>query len=424
MRKATIIPTLFLAILGISPLHAADKQKTATSEFRDAMKGYLPVTDRSKTISLNGSWNLKVVQGVTSDKTVPEADASWEKIPVPGCWEAYGRCKPTYNYPDSITGYYRTSFDIPQSWRKDRVVLRLDGVLRGYDLYINDQYAGTWESAYNTCLWDITPYLAKGSTQKLSMRVYSRFMGYEFDCFDDWTPMGIFRDVTLMSIPEMHLRDMKIETESISQDSDGRWNATMLFAFMNSKKARNASVDVALISPSGKTIATRQLSFAASDSVVWQPQLDDILPWTAETPDLYKIVYSLKSGKKTLQTFSQNFGIRKLTIEGKILKINGRQVKFRGVNGHATDPQTVKVISDERTLKDLRQMKEASINYIRTSHYPREPRFYDLCDSLGFYVVDEVPFGRGEKISRKGLISISCSPEPPPPWRETKTEPA
>ena len=119
--------------------------------------------------------------------------------------------------------------------------------------------------------------------------------------------------------------------------------------------------------------------------------------WTAETPYLYTLRTTLKQKGKKLQTFHHKFGFRELTIDGKVIKLNGQPIKFRGVTCHATDPNTGKVISDSLTLKDMKLMKEASINYIRTSHYPREPRFYELADSLGFYIIDEVPFGYGDK---------------------------
>ena len=395
---------------------AADKTKEQ-SEFREALKGFLPPTDHKVMKSLNGQWSLKVIEGITAADDVPAEDATWQKIPVPGCWEAYGRCKPTYNYPDSVTGFYRTSFTVPSSWRKGRVVLRFDGVLRGYHLWINGKKAGTWESGYNTCLWDITDLLEKGETQQLAMRVYSRFMGYEFDCFDDWTPMGIFRDVTLLSIPETHLKDMRVETMSIQGAPLGEQtaDAQMLFSFIAAKSGKDANkkgwgrynVLAVITDAKGHEVAKQQLNFKKADSVAWAPTIKGAHPWTAETPYLYTLTYSLRKGKKAVQHFSQKFGVRKITVDGKIIRINGRQVKFRGVNAHSTDPKTVKVISDELTLKDMKMMKEASVNYIRTSHYPREPRFYDLADSLGFYVVDEVPFGRGEKnLSKKSYKNI------------------
>ena len=115
----------------------------------------------------------------------------------------------------------------------------------------------------------------------------------------------------------------------------------------------------------------------------------------------------MKEKGKTLQTFTQKIGIREVSIDGNILKLNGQPIKLRGVNAHSTDPQTVKVVSDELTLKDMLLMKEASVNYMRLSHYPREPRFYELADSLGFYLVDEVPFGFGDKhLSKRSYQDI------------------
>lgn len=129
--------------------------------------------------------------------------------------------------------------------------------------------------------------------------------------------------------------------------------------------------------------------------------------WTAETPHLYRIRYSVWNKKRQLQAFEDRFGIRKLTIDGNVIKLNGSPIKLRGVTCHSTSPATGKVIPDSLTLLDMRLMKAASVNYIRTSHYPREPRFYELADSLGFYIIDEVPFGFGDKnLSRKSFYPV------------------
>ena len=350
-----------------------------------AKKGIWPVTDRAMMRSLNGTWQLKVIKGVTKDQSVPAADASWGTIPVPGCWEPHGFCKPKYDYPDSLTGYYCTEFSVPREWKGQRIVLRFDGVLRGYDLWINDQLAGTWESAYNTCLFDITPYLNKKGPQQLAMRVYSHFKGYEFDCFDDWATMGIFRDVTLFAVPETHLSDLTVTT---------RMNGEVMVKTAVANATKHTTTSYEILDAQGKVVST--------GGHIPNPHL-----WTAETPYLYTLRVYVKEKNKTLQTFTQKIGIKEWSIEGRsdspldsvknVLKLNGQPIKLRGVNAHSTDPQTVKVISDDLTLKDMHMMKEASVNYMRLSHYPREPRFYELADSLGFYLVSEVPFGYGDK---------------------------
>lgn len=371
------------------------------SNVRDAFSDIWPVDDHAKTICLNGTWSLKVTEGTSRDSIVPAKDNSWKSIPVPGCWEVYGFCKSTYKKAEPLTGYYRTVFNVPKEWRAGRTVLRFDGVLYGYDLWINGKYAGKWRSGYNTALFDITPFLNKGEAQELAMRVITTFPGSDFDYNDDWAPSGIFRDVTLFSVPETHLSDFKVETKELREGS-----ATMKFSFKVAGAKKGTTVKAEIFSPDGRRIS----SFSpALDRGCGSTEINIAKPktWTAETPYLYKIRYSVWNKNRLLQTFEDRFGIRKLTIEGNVIKLNGRPIKLRGVTCHSTSPVTGKVIDDSLTLLDMKMMKAASVNYIRTSHYPREPRFYELADSLGFYIIDEVPFGFGDKnLSRKSFYPV------------------
>lgn len=341
----------------------------------DAFGGILPVTDRQMMRSLNGTWKLKVVEGIKDDMSVPQEDGSWGTIPVPGCWEVYGFCKPAYDKTDPLTGYYRTAFEVPQEWKGQRIVLRFDGVLYGYDLWINGKHAGSWRSGYNTALFDITPFLnRKSARQELAMRVVSRFPGSDFDYNDDWAPNGIFRDVTLMAVPETHIEDLVI-TPRLSGEVDVKVK----------------------IANGGKGTSVKHEILDANGNIVGTTRVDNPQLWTAETPYLYTLRTTLLQKDKALQTFEHRFGFRELTIDGNVLKLNGQPIKLRGVTCHSTDSKTAKVIDEASMLRDMRLMKEASVNYIRTSHYPRESRFYELADSLGFYIIDEVPFGYGDK---------------------------
>ena len=421
MKKRSILLTVAMTWLTLTQ-----------AEVYDAFKGIQPVTDKSVMISLNGTWDLKVVKGIDDNKEVPAKDKSWGQIPVPGNWEQYGFCEPRYSFPDSLTGYYRTTFEVPEQWKGQRVILRMDGVLRGYDLWLNDQYVGSWEQCYNTCLWDLTPYLrveSRGSLtpnpspqgrgtlkvegqgsnvgkQELALRIYSRYKGHEFDNWDDWAPMGIFRDVTLFCVPETHVGSFKVETLEVQgsriegQDSEG--TARVRFEVGVTGATQKSGVSLTVRYPDGKVLFTtgnKPVKLNAEGKLVQEVIDKAALLWNAETPYLYTVEYNLFENGMQTQHFSEKFGIRQLTIdENQVLRLNGQTIKLRGVNAHSTDPQTVKVISEESILRDMKMMKEASINYMRLSHYPREPRFFELCDSLGFYLVDEVPFGsRGEK---------------------------
>ncbi len=349
---------------------------SVTVQADDAFHGILPVTDRTMTRNLNGEWVLKVIEGTADTDEVPAQDGSWGKIPVPGCWEAYGYCKPSYDKANPLTGYYRTTFSVPTEWKGKRIVLRLDGVLYGYDLWINGKKAGSWRSGYNTALFDITPYInKKRGSQELAMKVITRFPGSDFDYNDDWAPSGIFRDVTLMAVPETHLSDLTI----------------------HAKLSGEVSVDTEIANAKKGTTVKHEI-YDMQGNMVGTSKVDNPQLWTAETPYLYTLRTMLMQKKDTLQVFTNRFGFRETTIEGNVLKLNGKPIKLRGVTCHSTDPVTVKVINEESILRDMKLMKEASVNYIRTSHYPREPRFYELADSLGFYVIDEVPFGFGDKL--------------------------
>ena len=349
---------------------------SVTVQADDAFHGILPVTDRTMTRNLNGEWALKVIEGTADTDEVPAQDGSWGKIPVPGCWEAYGYCKPSYDKANPLTGYYRTTFSVPTEWKGKRIVLRLDGVLYGYDLWINGKKAGSWRSGYNTTLFDITPYInKKRGSQELAMKVITRFPGSDFDYNDDWAPSGIFRDVTLMAVPETHLSDLTI----------------------HAKLSGEVSVDTEIANAKKGTTVKHEI-YDMQGNMVGTSKVDNPQLWTAETPYLYTLRTMLMQKKDTLQVFTNRFGFRETTIEGNVLKLNGKPIKLRGVTCHSTDPVTVKVINEESILRDMKLMKEASVNYIRTSHYPREPRFYELADSLGFYVIDEVPFGFGDKL--------------------------
>jgi len=360
-----------------------------SAQVTDAFQGILPVTDKQMMRSLNGVWDVKVSEGIVSAESVlhppvPRIDSTWTKIPVPGCWEAYGLCKPKYDSPNPLTGFYRTTFTVPEEWKGQRIILRLDGVLYGYDLWVNDQYVGQWRSGYNTALFDITDHLtppfskSKGKgwsqSQQLALRVISQFRGSDFDYNDDWAPNGIFRDVTLFAVPETHLKDLTIHARlngEVEVDTE----------IANAKKGTTVRHEI--LDAQSQVVGTTKVA---------HPHL-----WTAETPYLYTLRTTLAQKGKTLQVFEHKFGFRELTIDGNVLKLNGQPIKLRGVTCHSTDPLTVKVVDEASILRDMHLMKEASVNYIRTSHYPREPRFYELADSLGFYIIDEVPFGFGDK---------------------------
>ena len=364
----------------------------AHAQSGDAFKGIWPATDPALMKSLNGQWQLKVVNGIADVSTgVPAVDDSWGTIPVPGCWETYGFSQPSYDHARPLTGYYRTTFHVPDAWRGQRIVLRFDGVLYSYDLWVNGHHAGAWESAYNTCLFDVTDLLTKQGPQELAMQVRTQGRSCDFDYNDDWAPCGIFRNVTLFAVPRTHLSDLTVTT---------RVNGELTVKAEVANATKHTSVECTVDNVEFATAPTSvSETSAVANSALYtiNYKLNNPRLWTAETPYLYTLRVHVKEKGRTLQTVEQKVGFKELTIEGNVLLLNGQPIKLRGVNAHATDSRTVKVIGDTLTLRDMQMMKAASVNYMRLSHYPREPRFFELADSLGFYLIDEVPFGYGDK---------------------------
>ena len=355
-------------------------------------------SDKASVCSLNGDWSFKFIDGNDWSAfrdffTVGYDCSSWDSIPVPGCWDAIGYLTAKYAHPEDVTGLYRTSFEVPDGWKGRHVYLNFDGVLRGYELWINGKYAGKWELANNSCQFDITEYVKKGRNE-LALRVYTRYKGYEFDGNDDWGQVGIHRDVTLFSVPKTHVRDYRVTT-TVAEDSSAEVRLDFDVDAYGSKLGKTVIKGEIRCPHNGLKDSFEYSVGDGSVSHVWKVARPHL--WTAETPALYTLNFSVWQGGKEIEKVSRKFGIREVRIDGNRLLLNNRLFKLRGVTTHATDPANGKVISEELNLKDMRMMKEANVNFIRTSHYPREPRFYDLCDSLGFYVMDEVPFGYGDE---------------------------
>jgi len=349
-------------------------------------------------MSLNGQWAFKFIPGndwsSCSEFYQKGFDTStWDKIPVPSCWDNLGYLTPRYANPDDVTGLLKTSFFLPSSWKDKLVYINFDGVLRGYELWINGSRVGCWESAHNSSQFDITQYVKNG-TNDISLRVYTRFKGYEFDGNDDWGQVGIHRDITLFAVPKVHIKDITV-VSTVPEKAAPEVSFSIALGSAETKIPAGTTLKGTVRRPDGSIADSFEVKVKDNNPICHSWTASGAKLWTAETPFLYQLELSLISKGKEQQTLKRNFGIRQIRVEGDKLLLNNRIFKMRGVALHATDPFSGKCMNEQLWQKDLTLMKQANINFIRTAHYPKEPRFYDLCDSLGFYVVDEVPFGYG-----------------------------
>ncbi len=368
----------------------------------------LPVSVADGARSLNGAWSFKYIPaldaGADEAFTAPGFDATaWKTIAVPGHWELQGFADPRYE--DDVQpglGLYRRAFRTGKFWRGQRVFLRFEGVLYGFSAFVNGKPVGEWASGFNAATFDITDALApEGADNILAVRVTTRSKGWEFDTMDCWALSGIYRDVTLFALPATHLKDYTART-TLQPDGSAKLD-------LDFDASTAGQVAGRLLSPSGKPVADFDLALSAdgrgsASAIIAHPTL-----WTAETPSLYRLELALRSvsanaatasasgeTRPATQKFSARLGLRQVSIEDGILKLNGTPIKLRGVNHHEIWPEG-RVSTDENTRRDLELIRDANINFIRTSHYPPHPRLLELCDEMGFYVLDEVPYVHGRQ---------------------------
>ncbi len=334
--------------------------------------------------------------------------ADWHPIRVPGNWTMQGFDKPIYcniqmpipldppRVPrqDNPTGLYRRTFDLPAEWRGRRVIVRFDGVESAFWVWVNGQKVGFSKDSRLPAEFDITDWTQPGRNQ-LAVQVIRWSDGSYLEDQDHWRMAGIYRSVWLYSLPPLHLWDvfarplLSADCRSAVLEVDallgGEW-----------QQAHGARVEMRLYDPNGQAVFANVVSAEFHPAPERRPlvrlhqPLAQPLLWSAETPHLYTLTVRLvEPGGTAVQYFACRVGFRRVEVRDRQLLINGRAVRIRGVNRHEHDPQHGKTLSLESMIADIRLMKQHNINAVRTSHYPNDERWYDLCDEFGLYVWDE-----------------------------------
>ena len=369
----------------------------------------IPQNDGTKNvILLNGIWKFKYIPSINikDDSIFFKSDfniGTWSNIKVPGNWELQGFAEPMYGGAlKEGTGLYRTTFKVSPGWQNSLIYLAFDGVQYGYELWVNGKYAGSFASSFNRQTFDITKLIKLGVDNILAVKVSTRSKGWDFDTNDDWSLSGIIRDVTLFTLPQTHIKDVVVKTFVENKTTSSISISTLVEKETFVKFGKNLKITGKLTDIQGKLIKEISMpgSFIQNTDIVSLSgimKIDNANLWTAETPYLYNLIVILSEDNNELQKQSLKIGIRQVTIENGILKLNGTPVKLRGVDHHDLSPVNGKAITVKEIREDLILIKRANINFIRTSHYPPHHRLIELCDSMGIYVMDEVPFGFGDK---------------------------
>lgn len=362
-------------------------------------------------------------------------DKDWVGFPVPANWEVNGYGTPIYvsaGYPFKIdpprvmgepkvdyttykernpVGQYRRSFQLPAGWEaRGQTFLRFEGVMSAFYVWINGERVGYSQGSMEPSEFNITNYLHAGENQ-IALEVYRYSDGSYLEDQDFWRFGGIHRSIHLLHTPDIRIRDYAVRTLPVSTDyQDFILQIDPQFSVYRGMTGKGTTLQGVLKDASGREIATLKgdvedildLEHKAGRMNEWYPQrgprklgrmsatIKSPKRWTAETPYLYKLHLTLLTAEgEVIEQVEQAVGFRSVEIRNGQLLVNGAPVRFRGVNRHEHDPRTARVMSEERMLQDILLMKQANINAVRTSHYPNVSRWYELCDSLGLYVMDE-----------------------------------
>jgi beta-galactosidase len=374
--------------------------------------------DRQKSpyyLSLSGQWHF-AWSTRPADRPLDFFDpavsvADWRQIAVPGNWQLQGYDVPIYlnvSYPfpkdppripaeHNPVGLYRRDFTLPEGWAGRQVFLHFDGVASAFYVWINGTRAGFSKDSRTPAEFNVTPFLRPGKNT-IAVEVYRWSDGSYLECQDFWRLSGMFRDVYLMAVPAVHIRDFDVTSCLDGQYRDGKLGVVARVRNYGSRPINGPVVEVTLYGPSGRPEGP--VPFMRGQGVYLLPGAETIIPmrasvasphpWSAETPNLYTVVLSLKDvAGSELELVSCAAGFRTVEMKGGQLLVNGRPILIKGVNRHEHDPDRGHAVSLGSMLHDIRLMKQHNINTVRTSHYPNDPLWYELCDRYGLYVIDE-----------------------------------
>lgn len=366
-------------------------------------------------LSLNGPWKFLWVprpaerpEGFFKDNY----DVStWRDFPVPANWETHGLGKlflydeaiafppyppqpPYVPRDDNAVGSYKRSFSVPATWQGRRVFLELDGVTSAFHVWVNGTFVGYSQDSKTPAEFDITALLRAGGNS-ISVQVYRYSVGSYLESQDMWRLAGISRGVKLVARPQVHVRDFEVRAGLDARYVDGRLSVGVQVSNRGRQPARGHQVRLELTDDAGQAVfpaITRGLSVAPGREVALTFTQAVIEPkrWTAETPSLYALTLTLLDASgRALESVGARVGFRNVEIRGGQLLVNGVPIYIKGVNRHEQDQLEGHVVSEATMLRDIRLMKQFNINAVRASHYPNLPRWYELCDEHGLYVVDE-----------------------------------
>lgn len=439
----TIITAALFIIASFAPMQAEETQapdwenpEVFNINKEDPHVPVIPYADKAAALkgewwnspyveSLNGVWKfhwVRIPQQRPANFYKDDYDVSnWNSISVPGNWELQGWGIPLYTdepYPfkpnppktphdHNPVGSYRRDFELPEKWNGRRIFLHFAGVKSAMYLWVNGKEVGYSQGSRTPAEFDVTQYVRKGKNN-VSVEVYRWSDGSYLENQDAWRMSGIERDVYLYSVPNVHIRDYFMATGLDEKYKDGPFSLDIEIVRYNEddKMPYTLHVEILESDGSGKAVLEKPVSLKYKKAetkddkkvhlIRFNGKVDIPKKWTAETPHLYPLVLTLKDKSgKAVEVLTSNTGFRKIEIKDGRFLVNGVAVYIRGVNRCVHDQLTGHYVTRESMLQDIKLMKQFNINAVRTSHYPNDVYWYELCDRYGLYVVDEANIESG-----------------------------
>ena len=403
------------------PAHATFIPYTSTAAMKEDVNYNLPwlTPEKADYLSLNGTWKFNFVKDPSArpkEETFwgDNADVSaWDDIDVPSCWEMKGYDLPLYvnveyafhNNPpyvankvegvgDNPVGSYRRTFTLPEGWDAKNVFLHFDGLYSAAFVWVNGQYVGYTQGGNNDHEFDISTHVRTGENN-ICVQVFRWSDASYLEGQDMFHMSGLHRDVYLYATPKTFVRDHYITSTLNSTYNGGSMNVA-IEVDNRTAVAASKSIEAELIAPDGTVVATKSVNVDLNEGAkvkecnILFDGLSSLQAWTAETPNLYTVVVRQKDADGNEEmAFSTKYGFRHVEIKNGVVLINGQRVYFKGVNNQDTHPLHGRAIDMATMLKDVELMKQANINTVRTSHYPRQAKMYAMFDHYGIYVMDE-----------------------------------
>ncbi|RIX51278.1 DUF4981 domain-containing protein [Paenibacillus nanensis] len=388
--------------------------------------------------SLNGTWKFQYAPNPASRPAAFfEAGfncSGWDEIEVPGHiqtqgygqmqyvntmypWDGHEELRPPQvSETDNAVGSYMKTFHVPGHMQGKPLFISFQGVETAFYVWLNGEFVGYGEDSFTPSEFELTPYVREGEN-KLAVEVYQRSTGAWLEDQDFWRFSGIFRDVHLYTVPSIHVYDLHVKPELDETFKKGTLTAALTF---REAPPAGAKAVVTLVDTQGGTTAAAELKLDGSKRAELALQIQEPKLWSAEAPNLYEALIEIYDADgRLVEAIPQRVGFRRFEMKDKLMTINGERIVFKGVNRHEFNPRRGRAITKEDMLWDIRTLKQNNLNAVRTSHYPNQSYWYELCDLYGIYLIDEMNLETHGSWQKMGAVEPSWNiPGSKPEWQD------